>query len=149
MMIHRDTHDLIGGLALAALGGFAAVYAQRYEFGELSRMGPGYFPVALGVLVALLGLVIAVPAIFRRGQPIHVKWKTFALVMASLVVFALTLKVLGLMVATVLVVIIASLADNDTRWKGRLIIALGVAAITYLVFIVGLSMVLPVWPWSN
>jgi len=148
-MSHKDTHDIVGGLALTALGVFAAVYAQEYEFGELNRMGPGYFPVALGVIVAVLGLVIAVPAFFRRGQPIHVEWKTFALVMASLVVFALTLKLLGLMVATVLAVIISSLADNDTRWKGRLIIASGVAAITYLVFIVGLSMVLPVWPWSN
>lgn len=148
-MSHKDTHDIVGGLALTALGTFAAIYAQEYEFGELNRMGPGYFPVALGVIVAVLGLFIAVPAFFRRGEPIHVEWKTFGLVMASLVVFALTLKVLGLMVATLLAVIIASLADRETRWKGRLIIALGVAAITYLVFIVGLTMVLPVWPWSN
>jgi len=148
-MSHKDTHDIVGGLALTALGVFAAVYAQEYEFGELNRMGPGYFPVALGGIVAVLGLFIAVPAFFRRGEPIHVEWKTFALVLASLVAFALTLKVLGLVLATVLAVVISSLADHQTRWKGRLIIAAGVAAITYLVFIVGLSMVLPVWPWSN
>ena len=148
-MSHKDTHDIVGGLALTALGVFAAVYARQYEFGELNRMGPGYFPVALGVIVAVLGLIIAIPAFFRRGQPIHVEWKTFALVMASLVAFALTLKVLGLVLATVLAVIISSLADNNTRWKGRLIISAGVAAITYVVFIGGLSMVLPVWPWSN
>ncbi len=148
-MSHKDTHDIVGGLALTALGAFAAFYGQQYEFGSLNRMGPGYFPVALGLIVAVLGLFIAVPAFFRRGEPIHIEWKTLALVLGSIVAFALTLKTLGLVLATVLAVIISSLADNDTRWKGRLIIAAGVATITYLVFIRGLSMVLPVWPWSN
>ncbi|MDO9201866.1 MAG: tripartite tricarboxylate transporter TctB family protein [Hydrogenophaga sp.] len=147
-MKHKDMQDVLGGLGLAALGVFAAVYAQRYEFGDLNRMGAGYFPVTLGVLLTVLGLMIAVPAFFRSGPAIQVKWKTFALVMASIVAFALTLKVLGLILATMLSVVLATLADNDTRWKGRLMIAVGVAAVTYLVFGLGLSMILPIWPWS-
>ncbi|MDP3425147.1 MAG: tripartite tricarboxylate transporter TctB family protein [Burkholderiaceae bacterium] len=148
-MKNKDMQDVIGGLSLAALGAFAAIFAQRYEFGDLNRMGPGFFPVILGTLLAVLGILIAVPAFFRSGPPVQVRWKPFALVMASLVAFAMTLKVLGLIVATMLAVVIASLADNDTRWKGRILIALGVALITYLVFGLGLSMVLPMWPWSE
>lgn len=147
-MKNKDMQDVFGGLALAALGIFAAVYAQQYEFGDLNRMGPGFFPVTLGIMLAVLGAMIAIPAFFRRGHPVTVQWKTFALVMASLVVFALTLKVLGLILSTMLTVVLASLADNDTRWKGRLMVATGVALITYLVFGLGLSMVLPIWPWS-
>lgn len=147
-MKHRDAHDIFGGLALAALGLFAFFYAQSYEFGELNRMGPGYFPVALGVILAALGLLIAIPAFFREGSPIHVEWKTFVLVLVSLVVFALTLKVLGLLLATALSVLIASLADREIRWKGRIFLATGIAAVTYVVFSLGLSMVLPIWPWS-
>ncbi|MBS3997745.1 MAG: tripartite tricarboxylate transporter TctB family protein [Hydrogenophaga sp.] len=147
-MTNKDMQDIIGGLALTALGVFAAVHAQTYEFGSLTRMGAGYFPVALGVILALLGLLIAVPAFFRRGQPIRVEWKTFALVMGGIVAFALTLKVLGLVLATALSVVISSLADRDTRWKGRIFLAIGVAAVTYVVFSMGLSMVLPIWPWS-
>ncbi|MDP3134086.1 MAG: tripartite tricarboxylate transporter TctB family protein [Burkholderiaceae bacterium] len=148
-MKNKDMQDVIGGLSLAALGAFAAIFAQRYEFGDLNRMGPGFFPVILGTLLAVLGILIAVPAFFRSGPPVQVRWKPFALVMASLVAFAMTLKVLGLIVATMLAVVIASLADNDTRWKGRILIAVGVALITYLVFGLGLSMVLPMWPWSE
>lgn len=148
-MKHKDYHDIAGGLALSALGVFAAVYAQRYEFGDLNRMGPGYFPVALGIALALLGLLIAIPAFFRHGHAIHVEWKTFALVIGSLLVFAFTLKTLGLIVATVAAVVVSTLADRETRWKGRLLIAGGVAALAYLVFVLGLSMVLPIWPWSN
>jgi hypothetical protein len=147
-MKQKDMQDVIGGLGLAALGLFAAIYAQRYEFGDLNRMGAGYFPVTLGALLAVLGLMIAVPAFFRSGPAISVQWKTFALIMASIVAFALTLKVLGLILATVLSVLLATLADHETRGKGRLMIAGGVAAVTYLVFGFGLSMTLPIWPWS-
>ncbi|MBA4264963.1 MAG: tripartite tricarboxylate transporter TctB family protein [Comamonadaceae bacterium] len=147
-MKSKDMQDLVGGLAVMALGIFAAIYAQRYEFGDLNRMGPGYFPVALGVVLAVLGLLIAVPAFLRNGEKIHVEWKTFLLVLGSIVVFALTLKVLGLILATVLAVIVSSLADRETRWKGRIILAIGVAAVTYMVFGFGLGMVLPAWPWN-
>ena len=147
-MKSRDMQDIVGGLAVTALGIFAAIYAQKYEFGDLNRMGPGYFPVALGVVLTLLGLLIAIPAFMRKGEPIVVKWKTFALVLGSIVAFALTLKVLGLILATALSVMISSLADNETRWKGRILLACGVAVVTYLVFGFALGMVLPAWPWS-
>jgi len=147
-MKSRDMQDIVGGLAITALGIFAAIYAQKYEFGDLNRMGPGYFPVALGVVLALLGLLIAIPAFMRQGDPIEVRWKTFALVLGSIAAFALTLKVLGLILATALAVMISSLADNETRWKGRILLVIGVAAVTYLVFGFALGMVLPAWPWS-
>lgn len=147
-MKHKDMQDVLGGLALAALGTFAAVYAQQYEFGDLNRMGAGFFPVTLGILLAVLGAMIAIPAFFRSGPAIQVRWKSFALVMASVVTFALTLKVLGLIIATILTVVLASMADDDTNWKSRAMIAVGVALMTYLVFGLGLSMVLPIWPWS-
>lgn len=147
-MKHKDMQDVLGGLALAALGTFAAVYAQQYEFGDLNRMGAGFFPVTLGILLAVLGAMIAIPAFFRSGPAIQVRWKSFALVMASVVTFALTLKVLGLIIATILTVVLASMADEDTNWKSRAMIAVGVALMTYLVFGLGLSMVLPIWPWS-
>lgn len=147
-MKSKDTQDIVGGLALVAIGLFASLYAQQYEFGDLNRMGPGYFPVVLGMILAVLGALIAIPAFMRRGEPVHVEYKTFALVMASLIAFALTLKVLGLVLATALAVIISSLADRDITWKARIILAVCVAGLTWLVFIFGLSMTLPTWPWS-
>lgn len=147
-MRQKDSIDIIGGLLLTATGLFAVVYAQTYTFGTLSRMGPGYFPVVLGALLAVLGLLVAIPAWFRVGEGPKVKWKTFSIVIGSVVVFAATLKVLGLILCTALAVLIASLADDEITWKGRLILAASVSAITYLVFIFALSMVLPAWPWS-
>jgi lipid-A-disaccharide synthase-like uncharacterized protein len=144
----KDVRDIVGGLGLAAVGLFAVVYGQRYEFGDLNRMGPGYFPVVLGLMLAVLGVLIALPAFFRRGEPVTVAWKTFGLVMACISVFAFTLKLLGLVLATVLAVFVASLADNAPGWKWRVATASGIALVTWVVFKLGLGMVLPTWPWS-
>ncbi|MEX1165978.1 MAG: tripartite tricarboxylate transporter TctB family protein [Hydrogenophaga sp.] len=147
-MQSKDTGDIVGGLGLAAIGLFAAIYGQRYEFGDLNRMGPGYFPVVLGGLLCVLGFAIALPAFFRRGEPIKIAWKTYALVMASIAVFAFALKPLGIVFATAIAVLLASMADNGSTWKGRLLTAVGIAIVTWLVFKLGLGMVLPTWPWS-
>lgn len=148
-MQHRDTRDLVGGLALMALGLFAAYYAQEnYDIGDLRRMGPGFFPVSLGLTLAVLGFLVALPAWFRQGPVIRPAWTTLGLVILSLVVFSFTLKTLGLVLATMLSVMLSSMADRSIGWKNRLLLCVGVAGTTYLIFIMGLSMVLPVWPWS-
>lgn len=148
-MTNRDTRDILGGLFLTALGLFAAWYAQQnFDIGNLTRMGPGFFPVGLGLILAALGVLIALPAFFRGGEGTNVQWRTLALVTASLCVFAFTLKPLGLVFSTFAAAIVSSLADHDISWRNRLLVAAGVSLMTYLVFSLGLSMVLPVWPWS-
>lgn len=147
-MSRKDTQDIIGGVALAALGVFAAVYAQRYEFGDVQRMGAGYFPVVLGIILTVLGILIALPAFFRRGDAIRGEWKNLFFVIASVVVFALTLKLLGLILATVVSVVVSLIPEQETRLKGSLLVAAGISLLTYLIFSLGLGMVLPVWPWS-
>jgi hypothetical protein len=148
-MQHRDTQDLVGGLALTALGLFAAYYAhEHYEIGNLRRMGPGFFPVSLGLTLAVLGILVALPAWFREGPVIQASWKTLGLVTLSLVVFSFALKTLGLILATALAVLLSSMADRGIGWKNRFLLCFGVAAVCYLIFIMGLGMLLPIWPWS-
>lgn len=148
-MHKRDFTDIIGGLFLLALGLFFAIYAQRYSFGTLNRMGPGFFPIVLGVIMGLLGLLIAVPAWFRGGNGPEVNWKTMSIVIGSVVLFGATLQSVGLMLASMITVVVASLADNDITWRTRAYMALGVAPIIYVIFVFGLGMIIPVWPWSN
>ena len=147
-MNKRDSTDLIGGLFLTALGLFFVIYAQRYNIGTLNRMGPAYFPIALGAVLAVLGLLIAVPAWSRAGVGPDVNWKTLFIVIGSVVLFGATLQIVGLILATMITVIVASLADNDITWRGRAILAVCVAPFIYLIFIFGLGMTVPMWPWS-
>lgn len=147
-MKHKDFQDLIGGVLLSATGLFFAIYSQRYGFGTAARMGPGYFPTVLGWVLALLGLLVALPALFRKGPPIKVQVGNFLYVMAALLLFAFTLRSLGLIPSTFLATFVASLADRDITWKGRVLVGAGVTAVTVLVFKVGLSMILPLWWWG-
>jgi len=146
-MKNRDTRDLLGGIALIAIGIFAAVHAQQYDIGELRRMGPGYFPTALGILLAILGVFIAIPALFREGTRIKIEWKSLFWVMLSIVIFAVFLNMLGLIITAILMVLASSMA-SDLTWPGRLILSGCVAVITYVIFGFGLGMLIPIWPWS-
>jgi hypothetical protein len=66
-MARRDYTDILGGALLVAFGLGVGFYAQRYNIGTLTRMGPGFFPAALGFLLALLGLAILLPGLRRTG----------------------------------------------------------------------------------
>jgi uncharacterized protein YacL len=146
-MIKKDLRDLLGGLLMIAIGAFAVIYAQRYDMGQLRMMGPGYFPVALGALLIILGVFIAVPAWFRSGTSIEIQWKSLFWVTASMMLFAALLHVLGLILATMICVITSSMAST-LPWRTKFILAASVALLTYLIFSLGLGMLFPLWPWS-
>ena len=146
----RDYLDLWGGALLALCGLAVAAYSvASYDFGELRRIGPGFFPTMLGVLLAGLGVVIAVPAALRRGEAAEIALKEAGFVLLGVLVFALTVERAGLIVATVLTVLIAAVPAprKGYLWRGG--VAVVVAGITWAIFVAGLGMTLPVWPWSR
>ena len=146
-MSSRDTRDILGGVLLAVAGLFFALYGRQYAFGDAARMGPGYFPVVLGWVLAALGVVIALPALRRPGEPIVVRWKSLLLVLGSGLVFAFTLPRLGLLIAVAGAVLLSSLADNELRWPARLVIAAVTPALMASIFVLGLGMTLPLFWW--
>lgn len=144
-MKHKDIHDLVGGTLVAAVGLFAVMYAEQYELGELRRMGPGFFPTVIGYVLMVLGVLTLVPALFRQGPAIRVNGKGLLWVIAAMVVFAAALVHLGLLLSTLLAVLAATV-PVAMAWRTRLMVAASVAFLTYVIFIVGLGMVMPVWP---
>jgi len=146
-MAARDTRDILGGVLLMLIGVFAALHARDYSFGEAARMGPGYFPTVLGWLLAVLGLAIALPALRRPGEPLGVRWKSLGLVMAAVVFFAFALPRFGLVPATAGAVFISSLADDELRWRGRILLSIAVPILMVTIFVVALSMHLSLFWW--
>jgi len=148
-MKHRDVQDIAGGVLMSALGLFFVYFSRKLEFGTGAAMGPGYFPTVLGWVLALLGVLIAAPALRRHGEPVVIRWKNLVFVLGSVVLFALTLKPLGLIGATLLSALLASVADNEITWRTRILMAVGLAIITALVFVGGLGMILPLTPFDQ
>jgi membrane-bound ClpP family serine protease len=145
-MKHRDYQDIAGGLLLAALGVSVALYSNQYDMGTPARMGPGFFPRILGWMLAVLGVLIALPAFFRSGPPVKVQWGNALFVLGAIVVFAALLRPAGILLATFVAAFVSTLADKQITWPGRVYVSAGVAAVTYGIFIFGLDMRLPIWP---
>lgn len=143
----RDIPDLAGGVLLAAIGLFVAVYAvAHYDIGSLRRMGPGLFPALLGGVLVGLGLAIAIPAWVRAGQPVSIAWKEAAAVLAAILIFAAGIERGGLVPVTLVSVLVASVAAPDRRIGWRVALALVVTLLSVLIFHFGLKMTIPLWP---
>ena len=145
--MQRDWPEIWGGLILAFVGIGAALYAwQNYEMGTLRQMGPGFFPVALGAALCGFGLIIALPALWRSGDSASFDGASLVLILAAVLVFGLALPRLGLVFASFVTVLVATLPAQRRGWLWRGVLAVSITLVTVLVFHVGLRMTLPLWP---
>ena len=146
-MAYIDVRDLIGGLVLAAVGTTVALYAgANYQVGTPAHMGPGYFPVALGWILASLGGIIGLLA-FRRTlhalTPPPFALRPLLAVLVAVMGFSLLVERAGLVPATWLLIFIVVLAERQYLWRRTLLLALALSLMVWLVFTLALQMTLP------
>ena len=154
----KSQKDFFSGLMFMVVGVAFAWGATGYTLGDGARMGPGYFPLALGVLLAFLGSIITFKALVVEtadGDKIgKIAWKPlFFIILANLVFGAcigglpkIGLPPLGLIIGIYLLTFIASHAGEEFAFKPVLILATLLALLSYLAFIVLLKLQFPVWP---
>jgi len=145
----RNHRDFWAGLMFLVIGAGFALFAQQYALGTPARMGPGFFPTMLGVLLALLGLAILLRAFAGIGEVVRVgavRWRPLMLILLAVLVFALALPRLGMVISIALLVGIAALAAHDFRWKETLVSIVVLLTLSWLVFVKGLDLQFPVWP---
>ncbi len=130
---------------MTAFGLFFALYGSQYNMGTAARMGPGYFPIVLGWLLTVLGLMVAIPAFWARGTTIKVEWSSLFWSIASLITLALTLYTVGVALATFIASLIA-LVPTKMTMRTRIIVSVSVSALTTVIFPMALQMQLPLWP---
>jgi hypothetical protein len=147
-MLSRDYKDIIGGLILVVAGICYSWYsAESYDLGTLRRMGPGMFPMALGVVLAGFGLALMIPAFFRQGEMLRVRIWSPIFVLTGVGGFALTINPLGLFPAIVTGVVISSLAELRPRPLAVTALCVFLCALSWLTFRVGLGLTIPLWRW--
>lgn len=139
-----NSTELAGGLLAIALGGFAVWEASGYPIGELSQMGPGYFPVALGVVMIGLGAALIFEGLRADGESFErPAWRALVFVLAGIGAFALLLERTGLAPASVALVLLAALAEPRFRPGPAILLALAVSAVSVLIFSVMIGIPLP------
>lgn len=154
----KSQQDFFSGLMFTAVGGGFAWGATQYNIGEAARMGPGYFPLMLGIVLALVGLVIIFESLVvetEDGEKIGKwAWKPLVFIIGANVVFGICLggirplgiPALGLIVGIYALTFIASMAGDEHKTKEVIVLATVLAIISYLAFIVLLKLQFPVWP---
>jgi hypothetical protein len=146
----KSQKDFWSGLMFVAMGLGFAWGAQFYSFGSSARPGPGYFPFGLGILLALLGGLVLFEALTietEDGDPIGKwAWKPLITVCLSVGVFGWVLPRLGMAIALPVLIIICSLAGDEFRWQEVIINSVVLTVGSWAIFILGLKLVIPLWP---
>ena len=154
----KSQKDFFSGLMFMGVGAAFAWGATTYNVGTAARMGPGYFPLMLGVLMVVIGIAITFTALVVEteggGKIGKWAWKPLFFIIASNVAFGILLAgvprfnipAMGLMVAIYALVFIASMAEAGWKFKTTLILATALAIGSYLAFVMALKLQFPVWP---
>ena len=147
MSFIRSPKDFWAGVLFISLGTAAIVIGSNYNLGTAARMGPGYFPRILGILLIVLGTIIALRGMHIDGPAIPAwKWRPLLVVLGSVVLFGAIVQTMGILISTVILIVSASAASHEFRPKEALMIGIGLAVVSVGVFVVGLKLVLPIWP---
>ena len=149
LLFRRASADAVVGLVTIAIGIFVGAVALGYPFGTVTRMGPGFFPTALGVLMIIMGLGILIfEARANLAQPIsRPAWKSLCFVLSGAAAFAILIDTAGLGPAAAASIFIASCANPQPRLSEMISLAFGGAVFCILVFIYGLQLPLKVISW--
>jgi len=143
----RSSKDFLAGLLFLAIGAGATVIARGYHFGTAMRMGSGYFPTALGAILALFGLFLVIRALRsrERGQ-LSWGWWPLACISASMVVFGFLLPRLGLVPALGALFFVAAAGGREFRFGEVLALTAVLTAFAVGVFIYVLKLPYQLFP---
>jgi hypothetical protein len=154
----QSQKDFFSGLMFISVGGAFSLAASKYQIGSGASMGPGYFPLILGLLLVLLGMAIAVNALLsptKDGEKIgRFSWKPLIFIISANLVFgacigglpALGLPPLGLIAGIYLLTFIAANGGEEFNLREVFVVASVLAVMSYLAFVVLLKLQFPVWP---
>jgi hypothetical protein len=150
MAVVRSPKDLVAGLLFIAAGIAAIAIAANYTLGTAARMGPGYFPRVLGMLLIVLGAILAARSLRLSGPPLPGwKWRPVLVTLGSVVIFGLIVNHAGLVVSTILLIVMASAASHEFRPREAVISGIALAALAVGVFVIGLKLQIGIWPGAH
>jgi len=151
----RNPRNFWSGVIFFVVGAAFAIVAkgdpfgilQGYPIGSASRMGPGYFPFVLAMILSVLGAIIAFTSLATDGQPVDkFAIRPLILILGAVVIFGLLVKALGIAVGIIVLVMVSAFGGHEFKFREVLITAIILAISCVLVFVYGLKLPFPIWP---
>ncbi|NJM30198.1 MAG: tripartite tricarboxylate transporter TctB family protein [Rhizobiales bacterium] len=142
----------LGGAAIALVSIFALVATRGLDSGTFAEIGPGLIPRVLASILLVLGISVSASGFFVKeagsGEAVF-QWSPRAIVfiLGAVVLFGLTVRLIGLTAAAPLAILTAGLASKETKWPELLAFALALTALCTLLFRFLLGLPIPVAPW--
>lgn len=147
--------DYFAGGLMVLIGIGAILEARHYSLGTLFHMGPGFFPIILGVTMTGIGLLIMTVAATSQaveGDQLHVpnpEWRAWACILAGPVLFIILGNYGGLIPATFACVFVSALGDKESTLKSSLILAIAITVFGVALFSYLLQVSMPMWRWGT
>ena len=146
----KSQRDFVSGLMFIVAGVVFAIGSTNYSMGTSAKPGAGYFPLILSVVMAILGAIVLFKSLTietEGGDPIgSIAWRPLIVIVVAIVVFGATITRLGLVIAVPILIVISSLAGDEFKWTGVVINSVVLTVFSWLIFIVGLKLTIPLWP---
>ena len=145
----RNHRDFGAGIMYIVIGLFFAILATQYQMGTAAKMGPGYFPFWLGLLMTLLGFLVLLRSLSAKATIEKIppfNWRIICLITGSVLIYGVLLPKMGFLVSVVALVFMSASASHEFHWKGTLVNAIFLTAFTYSVFVLGLKLQFPLLP---
>jgi len=134
----------LAGIMFLGIGGVAIYLAQDYPVGSALRMGPGYFPIALGGVMCLFGIYELIIGVLKPAA-VEGNWSIRALIILPLaaVVFGILMEYAGFIPANIALVFISATAGNEFKFTEVLLLSIGLCLGCTALFIWGLGLPYP------
>jgi len=141
----REHKDFWSGVMFVAFAGVMILEAGNYSLGTAAKMGPAYFPVTLGLVLAGIGAVLMLRSfVLAPAQVEALQLRPILILVASVVLFGFVIETLGLLLSLALVTGMSAIASRESRPLEAALLAAVLTALSFVIFIVALRLPLPV-----
>ena len=126
-----NNRNFVRGLFLIAIALLFGVMALNYKIGELSHSGPGLFPLMVSSFLLLIGILSVVRSHFVAPVPLDYNVRNIAIILVSLVGFALLSEHLNMLLGITFLVFCSTLAGTSYSLVRNVKITLGLIAVAF------------------
>ena len=144
----KSQEDFWAGMMFIGFGVLAIVISRDYPMGSAMRMGPGYFPTYLGVMMAILGAIISATSFKIAGGKIAAfAWRPMILLSIAFSLFAWGIDNFGFIIAMLVMIFLSSFAGKEFKLKEIAVLSVILVAGCWALFIKGLELPFPLFWW--